>query len=382
MAEEDFAKAAALAREARARSSGGRDAREALDAGDDGDVRRERSAGRRRLVSGRIAGRPEIWESLGQTPLGRSACPRASTSGESRSRASRPRTQIAPTWALGYGRSLTFRLEPAANAPAGMVRVPGGKIGLAIPGLDHLPRVPLDDYWIDRHEVTNEEYRKFVDAGGLPEARLLEAALRRETAERSRGTEAMAALPRHDGAPGPGDVGAGELSEGPGEAPGRGRELVRGGGVRRVRREEPPDGLPLEPCRADAGQSAHRAGEQLPGHGDSRRRRRRRRERLRHDGHGGQRQGVVLEREHGRQEVHSRRRLRRADVHVHRPGRAVALGSQAELRIPVRQALLAAASGRGREDRSPPSGTTRRRSRSPTRSSAPTRGSTPTTRAS
>ena len=47
-----------------------------------------------------------------------------------------------------------------------MVRVPGGKIGLAIPGLDHFPEVPLDDYWIDRHEVTNEEYKKFVDAGG------------------------------------------------------------------------------------------------------------------------------------------------------------------------------------------------------------------------
>src|SRR5665647_633286 len=47
-----------------------------------------------------------------------------------------------------------------------MVRVPGGKIGLAIPGLDQLPEVPLDDYLIDRHEVTNEDYKKFVDAGG------------------------------------------------------------------------------------------------------------------------------------------------------------------------------------------------------------------------
>ncbi len=26
--------------------------------------------------------------------------------------------------------------------------------------------MPLEDYWIDQHEVTNEEYKKFVDAGG------------------------------------------------------------------------------------------------------------------------------------------------------------------------------------------------------------------------
>jgi dienelactone hydrolase len=51
-----------------------------------------------------------------------------------------------------------------------MVRVPGGKIDLAIPGLDQLPEVPLDDYRIDRYEVTNEEYKKFVDAGGYGKA--------------------------------------------------------------------------------------------------------------------------------------------------------------------------------------------------------------------
>ncbi|MDQ2980155.1 MAG: SUMF1/EgtB/PvdO family nonheme iron enzyme [Acidobacteriota bacterium] len=47
-----------------------------------------------------------------------------------------------------------------------MVRVPGGKFQPPIPGFEALPEVPLDDFLIDRHEVTNEDFKKFVDAGG------------------------------------------------------------------------------------------------------------------------------------------------------------------------------------------------------------------------
>jgi dienelactone hydrolase len=52
-----------------------------------------------------------------------------------------------------------------------MVRVPGGLVGLQIPGLDHLPEIEMPSYFIDRFEVTNREFKKFVDAGGyrLPE---------------------------------------------------------------------------------------------------------------------------------------------------------------------------------------------------------------------
>src|SRR5438067_13601483 len=48
-----------------------------------------------------------------------------------------------------------------------MVRVScgGSRFSIFIPGLDHLPDVDIDDFWIDRYEVTNREYKKFVDAG-------------------------------------------------------------------------------------------------------------------------------------------------------------------------------------------------------------------------
>jgi formylglycine-generating enzyme required for sulfatase activity/dienelactone hydrolase/predicted Ser/Thr protein kinase len=54
-------------------------------------------------------------------------------------------------------------LTPAASAPARMVlvTVPGNTyaVGVAKP-------VPLADYWIDKFEVTNGEFKQFVDAGG------------------------------------------------------------------------------------------------------------------------------------------------------------------------------------------------------------------------
>ncbi len=51
---------------------------------------------------------------------------------------------------------------------AGMVRVSSAKDYnvLFIPGYEDSPELALDDYWIDRHEVTNREFKAFVDQGG------------------------------------------------------------------------------------------------------------------------------------------------------------------------------------------------------------------------
>jgi formylglycine-generating enzyme required for sulfatase activity len=46
-----------------------------------------------------------------------------------------------------------------------MVRVPGATFAVDIPGVD-LPPVKLDDYLIDRHEVRNKEFKRFLDTGG------------------------------------------------------------------------------------------------------------------------------------------------------------------------------------------------------------------------
>ena len=63
----------------------------------------------------------------------------------------------------GTTESLTaaFRLDPVAAVPPGMVRVPSGPFSLR-----SLAAVTLGDFWLDRTEVTNRQYKAFVDAGG------------------------------------------------------------------------------------------------------------------------------------------------------------------------------------------------------------------------
>jgi formylglycine-generating enzyme required for sulfatase activity/predicted esterase len=61
-----------------------------------------------------------------------------------------------------------FRLDPAGTRPQGTVRIPGGML-TALPGA-RLPgeqsALQLEGFFLDRYEVTNRQYRTFVDAGG------------------------------------------------------------------------------------------------------------------------------------------------------------------------------------------------------------------------
>jgi serine/threonine protein kinase/formylglycine-generating enzyme required for sulfatase activity/cephalosporin-C deacetylase-like acetyl esterase len=61
----------------------------------------------------------------------------------------------------GRGRPLEYTLDARGQAPAGMVHVPGGPVQFG----NH-PPVTLDAFWLDRYEVTNREYKAFVDQGG------------------------------------------------------------------------------------------------------------------------------------------------------------------------------------------------------------------------
>ena len=62
--------------------------------------------------------------------------------------------------APGLGRT-PIALTPDTDAAPGMVFVPGRTYGVG-----NAPPVTLPDYWVDQTEVTNAEYKKFVDAGG------------------------------------------------------------------------------------------------------------------------------------------------------------------------------------------------------------------------
>lgn len=100
-------------------------------------------------------GSPAGWYALGRTPLRGVRIPRSLV----RVRLSKPGYQsiegaMAPP-------PIRYRLDPVGAAPPGMVRavrdparIPQRLIGA------------IDDYWIDRFEVTNRQFKAFVDQGG------------------------------------------------------------------------------------------------------------------------------------------------------------------------------------------------------------------------
>jgi predicted Ser/Thr protein kinase/predicted esterase len=59
-----------------------------------------------------------------------------------------------------------FPLDPVGTRPPGMVRIPGGPVSRP-----EFAEVRLEPYWIDRFEVTNLQFKEFVDAGGYRERR-------------------------------------------------------------------------------------------------------------------------------------------------------------------------------------------------------------------
>src|SRR5207248_393119 len=63
-------------------------------------------------------------------------------------------------------RAIQLVLDRAESSPANMVRVAGGKFELELTHMGSQPSFELDDYWIDKYEVSNREFKKFVDAGG------------------------------------------------------------------------------------------------------------------------------------------------------------------------------------------------------------------------
>ncbi len=95
------------------------------------------------------------WIPLGTTPIARADVP----DGLLRWRVTKPGYQTLEVSGPADEAS-DFHLTLADTAPAGMVFVASGPVDLDT-GTTVLP-----DYWIDQHEVTNRQFKEFVDAGG------------------------------------------------------------------------------------------------------------------------------------------------------------------------------------------------------------------------
>jgi len=114
--------------------------------------------------------------------------------------------------------TLRFELDETGHIPAGMVRVPGASVTILVPGLDHLPAQALGAYFIDRTEVTNAAFKRFVDAGGYLNRNLWKHELVRD-GRVVPWAEAMRLFRDRTGRPGPATWTSGDYPEGQGEWP-------------------------------------------------------------------------------------------------------------------------------------------------------------------
>jgi serine/threonine protein kinase/dienelactone hydrolase len=104
---------------------------------------------------------PDSLEFLGSTPLDRTNLPLANLVWT----ISLPGFQTQEL--LGYtgAQSLHFSLPPTSQSPPGMVHVAAGRLTSLFRGFGILP-LDVDEFWIDKHEVTNRQFKAFMDAGG------------------------------------------------------------------------------------------------------------------------------------------------------------------------------------------------------------------------
>jgi hypothetical protein len=100
----------------------------------------------------------EDWQYLGRTPLEGVHMPQV------RRRLRMELEGHHTIYVVNLGDRM-YQLDPVDSIPEGMVRVLGGDFDVFMPGLEHLA-MNLSDYLIDTTEVTNRQFKQFIDAGG------------------------------------------------------------------------------------------------------------------------------------------------------------------------------------------------------------------------
>jgi serine/threonine protein kinase/dienelactone hydrolase len=160
------------------------------------------------VAFGNYADHDASWVSLGETPLKATAVP----VGLLRWRVTKPGYD---TLEVGRGLiDLDFHLVPSGAAESGMVLVPRGSFQLESTGEE----VTVLEFWLDRYEVTNRQYKAFVDAGGYRQEQLWKVPFVRDGRALT-WEEAMAELRDRTGRPGPSSWELGTYPEGQADFP-------------------------------------------------------------------------------------------------------------------------------------------------------------------
>jgi formylglycine-generating enzyme required for sulfatase activity/tRNA A-37 threonylcarbamoyl transferase component Bud32/predicted esterase len=165
------------------------------------------------------------WEYVGKTPLKNVRQPRGQFVWKFEKpgfgTVLRMTSAIIPRYTVPPGDSVQgeVTLDEAAKIPPGMVRVSPEKYfkTLFIPGYEGAPELVLKDYWIDQYEVTNRQYKAFVDQGGYQKREYWKFDFVRDGKHLRE--EAMTLFRDSAGRPGPKDWIAGEYPKGQDDHP-------------------------------------------------------------------------------------------------------------------------------------------------------------------
>ena len=109
--------------------------------------------------------------------------------------------------------SIELTLDPADAIPEAMVRVPTGRFAVSLFAFDHVPPVEASSYLMDKHEVTNADFKKFVDEGGYGTRELWRHEFR-DREKRLSWEAAMSQFRDETGRPGPSTWEVGAYPEG------------------------------------------------------------------------------------------------------------------------------------------------------------------------
>ncbi len=100
---------------------------------------------------------PNAWEFLGSAPLDGVRLPKGTLVWK----VDREGFQTQEVLRFTPVRTFQFSLQPVASAPTDMVLIAGGRFELF-----SMPPVELGEYWIDKYEVTNRQFKEFLGRGG------------------------------------------------------------------------------------------------------------------------------------------------------------------------------------------------------------------------
>ena len=170
-------------------------------------------------VSARLYGADDSpWRALGVTPI---ATARVSVL-PTQLRLEKPGYITAERALWRYGPvkiKLEANLFAEGQVPEGMIAIPGGEMpGLGLVGLENVSPGDVPEAFVGTYEVTNAEYRKFVEDGGYRRRELWKEPF--ADGQRTLSfEEAMARFRDRTGRPGPSTWASGDHAEGQAKAP-------------------------------------------------------------------------------------------------------------------------------------------------------------------